>query len=110
MVKGFLKNARENNMYFIIFFDIYYENLIVEQALPEKSTTWRVMGPSLPRSETPGSLCMGRAKTACKLRNVVDVVQQNLASYRKDFKDGAKGYVLQQGGVHRNRKCSELFT
>lgn len=67
------------------------------------------MGPSLPRSETPGSFYMERAKTACKLRNVVDVVQQNLASYRKDFKDGAKGYVLQQGGVHRNRKCNELF-
>ena len=33
-----------------------------------------------------------------------------LASYRKDFKDGAKGYVLQQGGVHRNRKCNQLFT
>ena len=26
----------------------------------------------------------------------MDVVQQNLASYRKDFKDGAKGHVLQQ--------------
>lgn len=35
------------------------------------------IGPSLPRSRTPGGLCMGRAETACTRRNVVKVIEQN---------------------------------
>lgn len=40
----------------------------------------------------------------------MNVIEQKLACYRNDLRNGAKGYVLQQGGVYRNREYSELLT
>lgn len=81
-------------MYFVILLLFTAKIPLTNQPSPKSLRLGAEMGPVYHDQERLVVYVHGKSETACKRRDVVNVVDQNLGSYRKDFKDGAKGYVL----------------